>query len=161
MLLIVLINKINLYSYYLLIMKTLTNYEQEAIDLLVELNTVLEIQFIENHYYWDWDKEKRDIYRFTFKNPKGEYSDRFWQSIAHSRSNKEGGRLKAKKPTEYDVLACLTTAYPWTFKDFCNDYGYNSDSIKAMGIYNKVLEEYNGLSKIFTPEQLEKIWEIR
>lgn len=57
-----------------------------------------------------------------------------------------------------DILYCLildATAYEnaYNFTDFCNEFGYDSDSMKAYKIYlacKKQLERYN---KLFTQEE--------
>lgn len=60
-----------------------------------------------------------------------------------------------KKPTEYDVLACITKYDPNDFEDFCNDYGYsiyddygriNKESKKT---YNAVLKEWYNVRRMF------------
>lgn len=65
-----------------------------------------------------------------------------------------------KSPNAYDVLACLTTSEVGTFKDFCDEYGYNEDSRKAEQIYNDVLNEWNNLKMLYTEEELLKLSEI-
>ena len=52
-------------------------------------------------------------------------------------------------PTEYDVLACLTKYDPGTFQDFCDNFGYDTDSRNAEKTYNAVKEEYNNLCALF------------
>jgi len=52
------------------------------------------------------------------------YGFEFWNSIS--------AKLKNERPNAYDVLACLDTyADGESFNDFCSDYGYETDSIKA------------------------------
>ncbi len=65
-----------------------------------------------------------------------------------------------EEPTSYDILACLTTSEVGTFKDFCDDFGYDDDSIKAEGIYKAVLNEYNNLKILYSEEELNKLGEI-
>lgn len=67
----------------------------------------------------------------------------------------------ARKITEYDVLACMTKYDPGTHEDFCHEFGYDTDSIKGLETYLAVQEEWNGLRRIFTPEQLEELTEIQ
>lgn len=65
-----------------------------------------------------------------------------------------------KKPSAHDVLACLTKYDVGTFEDFCDDYGYNSDSRKHYKIYESVLEEFEKVSTIWTAEEIEMLQEI-
>lgn len=65
------------------------------------------------------------------------------------------------KPSEYDILACLTKYEPGTFEDFCSDYGYDTDSRKAENTYNAVQEEYMNISRLFSEDELELMREIQ
>lgn len=67
---------------------------------------------------------------------------------------------KMKTPTAYDILACLQTYEVENFKDFCSDYGYSEDSIKAHKIYDAVLEEWGNVERMWSDEEIEKINEI-
>jgi len=66
-----------------------------------------------------------------------------------------------KEPSAYDVLACLTTYDPETFKDFCNEFGYDNDSIKADKVYIGVVNEFKSLQGLYSDEELEKLGEIQ
>lgn len=91
---------------------------------------------------WD-DKDSRYIFPITFvRKVNGEtrqFSLKFGQSIADGN----------KKPTHYDVLACLTKSNPGSFENFCSDFGYNSDSRKAERIYNAVCSEWNSVDRLW------------
>ena len=54
-----------------------------------------------------------------------------------------------RPPSAYDVLACLTKYDPGTFKDFCADFGYSDDSIKALETYRAVQEEWQEVNRMF------------
>ena len=66
-----------------------------------------------------------------------------------------------KTPSVYDVLACLQSYEVGSFKDFCDEFGYNEDSIKAEKIYYAVLNEYNNLKLLYSDEELLKLGEIQ
>lgn len=66
-----------------------------------------------------------------------------------------------KEPLAYDVLACLQSYEVGSFKDFCGDFGYDDDSIKAEKIYQAVLNEYNNLKMLYSDEELLKLQEIQ
>ena len=69
-----------------------------------------------------------------------------------------------RKPSAYDVLACLTKYDPGMFEDFCVDYGYSDQPLseypKIQGIYAAVVAEYRALRKMFTSDQLDQLSEI-
>lgn len=60
-------------------------------------------------------------------------------------------------PTTYDVLSCLTYNDPGTFEDFCLEFGYNSDSIKDLELYKRVVKEYQQILTIFNDQEIKEI----
>lgn len=67
---------------------------------------------------------------------------------------------KPIKPTVAAVLHSLFTdakASEYNFFDWCDEYGYSSDSISAMNTYNQCLETAASLRKYFSIEQREAI----
>lgn len=132
-------------------------YEQSAINFLESTNTALTLEYKKHDYYFSGDKERRDIWTFKFTNANGAYSGTFGQSIANT----------GKKPTAYDIIACMTKYEPGSFDNFCGDFGYeeydddtgkvNKDSLR---IYKAVCREFEGMSRLFTDEQLEAMQEI-
>lgn len=101
---------------------------------------------------WD-DKDDRHIFPITFvrkvDGKTRQFSLKFGQSIADGD----------KKPTHYDVLACLQKSNPGSFEDFCGDFGYNTDSRKAERTYNAVCSEWNSVDKLWH-DVLDKLQEI-
>lgn len=65
-----------------------------------------------------------------------------------------------KEPTAYDVLACLQKNEIGTFKNFCDDFGYDTDSRKAETIYQAVLKEYENLKMLYSDDEINKLAEI-
>ena len=49
----------------------------------------------------------------------------------------------------YDILATLTKYDPIDFNNFCLDFGYNTDSIKALKTYKAVVKEYKAVVRLF------------
>lgn len=54
-----------------------------------------------------------------------------------------------RTPNAYDVLAAITKHDPETFEDFCYDYGYDTDSRKAVDTYFAVQKEYRDCYNMF------------
>lgn len=71
--------------------------------------------------------------------------------------------VAALHPSPYDVLACISSDVhtPETFKDFCADYGYESDSIKALQTFRRCLAFAKRLKAFFTEAELEQLSEIQ
>lgn len=70
--------------------------------------------------------------------------------------------IDAATPSAYDVLACISSdAYtPETFTDFCAEYGYEADSIKALQSYRRRDRFAKRLQAFFTADELEQLSEI-
>ena len=64
-----------------------------------------------------------------------------------------------RPPSAYDVLTCLTKYDPGTFKDFCADFGYSDDSIKALETYRAVQDEWSEVVLMFN-DCLDELMEI-
>lgn len=71
----------------------------------------------------------------------------FWNSY---KDMQEG-----KNPAAKDLICAVQKDDPGTFEDFCSDFGYDTDSIKAEATYDAVTEEYKRVTGFFTPEELE------
>lgn len=139
--------------------------------------------------HWCGETKPHNKYQFTITTPKGEYTSYFWDSLHNTEVSEmnlqsyaerkykihwydvsafEKGKaireldiLKAKaKPTEYDILACVEKYSYDSFSDFCAEFGYSTDSISARETFLACGEEYAGLRRIFTEEQMEKMREI-
>lgn len=130
------------------------NYIEQAKNFLSATHTSLEIIFLatEQNSVWN-DTHKRNHYLFVLKNKKGYLVDDFWDSVHHT--------LKHLKPTEYDILSCLECWYVGPFHDFCNEFGYNADSVSAYKTYNACVRQYHALRKMFNDEEMEMLREIR
>ena len=80
----------------------------------------------------------------------------FWSSIADAEKG-----IQTVRP--YDVLACISgDAYcPETFADFCAEYGYESDSIKALQTFRRCSAFAKRLRAFFTETELEQLQNIQ
>lgn len=131
----------------------MNKYEKQAQDFLNSTNTEFSIEYLRHDKYFDGDKEKRDIYGFTFRRGSRQYSAEFGQSIFYSQNK--------KKATAYDVLACLQKYDVGTLEDFCRDFCYETDSRRAEKIYNAVLDEYKNVCMLWNEDEVELLKEIQ
>lgn len=84
------------------------------------------------------------------------------------RSELKGNTVFIHVPKVRDVLHCLfrdAEAGDWSFKSWCDEYGYSSDSLKALDIYRACEETATKLKRVFGPkyqDYKERIlqWEI-
>ena len=127
----------------------MNEYEKQAQDFLESTGTELTVEYDGYRKYFPDDKEKRSVFEFTLRRAGKEYVGTFGQSIAKGN----------KMPTPYDILACLDY-WQSTFSEFCGECGYSADSISALNMYNAVIKQSEGLKKLFTFDELEKLGEI-
>lgn len=167
----------------------MNEYQAQAKQFLTDCNATMEIKYLcKTTTPWDGDN-MHNCYWFTITTPKGKYSSKFYDSLHNTEisnmSLAEYGRkfhkrnpndatfyeqnkwrkeliaLKAEaKPTEYDILACVEKYGYDSFSDFCAEFGYSTDSISARETFLACGEEYAGIRRIFTKEQMEKLREI-
>lgn len=80
----------------------------------------------------------------------------FWGSIADQSADK-------REITAYDVLACISgdVHCAETFKDFCADFGYEEDSIKALQTFRRCSAFSKRLRAFFTEKEIEELSEIQ
>jgi len=80
--------------------------------------------------------------------------------FGYAASGKEIMDARKHKPSAYDILACLTKSDPGTFDEFCAEFGYDTDSRSAERTYFAVQNEWSGVRRVFSEEQLEALAEI-
>lgn len=165
-------------------------YTKQANEFLKKAEATIKIEFQCVTIKKDWDNKKRNLYEVTLTTPRGTYTFDFWDSIYNTElcamsvkqyaekrykirydnltiqeKNTAKKELKVKKekavPDAYDVLAAMTKYDPGTFENFCDEFGYDTDSRKAEAIYFAVQKEYNNLVRIFTDKQMEELAEIQ
>ena len=64
-------------------------------------------------------------------------------------------------PSEYSILACLTKSDPESFEDFCNEFGYDTDSKTADRVYAAVKEEWLNVCRIWNDSEIEELCVIQ
>lgn len=127
-----------------------SSYDKQANDFLVKYGITFTAKFKKRAKYFHGDEDERDIYTCKFKRAEGWFSITFGQSIANAGT----------APTAYDVLTCLTKTDPESFEDFCGNFGYDTDSRKAMKIYKSVCKEWLKVGAFFTEEELNELQDI-
>ena len=98
-------------------------------------------KFVKYGVYKNFEDNKcRNIYRFTFERNNKTTSIMFGDSL---NATSEG-----TKPDLYEILTCVGSDLAIyenseSFEDFCNELGYNEDSIKALKIYRQLEKQYH------------------
>lgn len=73
-----------------------------------------------------------------------------------------GKNRDPKHPSAYDILTCVNSdsSCPDTFADFCSEYGYDTDSIKAEQTFKRASGFAKRIRAFFTAAELESLSEI-
>jgi len=166
-----------------------STYDKQATDFLTKYGISFEAKFVGFKKHFVDDKEQRDCYNCTFSKGRKTFSVDFGQSIVKSgewmtkdvnpkfcktfatkndaysyRIATTGGIMKNPKreqPSAYDVLTCITKYNPGSFDNFCDEYGYNNDSIKAKEVWENVRNEWIDVRDFFTDQELDELQEIQ
>ncbi len=155
-------------------------YLQQAHEFLKKTNTEMKIQRL-GRQFAPWQDQKNDspvnALLVTLKTDRHQYTFTFYTSLndtygpelnprqyrstfkLENAKKKHAAEIK-KKDYTYDVLACLNVDYSEDFEDFCLNYGYETDSRKALDTYLAVREETGNLKKLWSTSELELLHEI-
>lgn len=139
----------------------MSKYTEQARDFLSknEITLIIKEALPQKMPLWINEDKGQDYgvnYWVIIKNRATEQSMMldFWGSIDDKYAN--------KRPTAYDILACLDIFSDGnSFEDFCSNYGYETDSRKALKTYKAVMEQTEDLKRVFSLEQLEELNEIQ
>lgn len=99
---------------------TTTNYQQQATDFLTATNTSFNAVFETFDYYFQDDKQKRNIFKITLSNDRHKYSFRFGSSLKDSLKNSNDVMYE----TDFDFYSGLK------FESLKKEYLSYSDKIK-------------------------------
>ena len=145
----------------------MTDYNKQARDFLEDCGATMKMMYLGRNVNENWDeKQERDNYLVNITTPLGNMQVKFWDSVKNTidNINRERSRLLRKKPTAYDILACLTTYDVGDIEDFILEFGYEikkrGDFTRIQNIYNAVKKEYENVCRCFTEKQIEKLQEI-
>ena len=113
---------------------------------------------------WDTDTPRTvDQWRVTLSSKSGCHSFDYFTGLGLRHKPDSWGKRKPKKPKVADVLHSLildASAADENFLDWCENYGFSDDSIKAMNTYKACLETAVVLRKHFPPDTLRTVREL-
>lgn len=108
----------------------------------------------------DW---QCDQWRVTLSSKAGFHSFDYFTGLGLRHKPDSWGKRKPSKPKVADVLHSLildASAADENFHDWCANFGYSDDSIKAMNTYKACLETAQALRKHFSPDTLRNVREL-
>jgi hypothetical protein len=118
------------------------------------------------HYRCTISGKDRGHVAYDFWNSYADEEHNYFRTHDKPQDNSFTDRMRrskqpARTPTAYDLLACIEKNEPGTFKDFCDNFGYSDDSMRAFDVYRVVQEEYSKTRRFFTSSELEELQEIQ
>lgn len=133
------------------------------------LDTILDIESlpVKIDYVGQTQKEQNwdcDQWRVTLSSKAGFHSFDYFTGLGlRHKPRTSWATPTPKKPKVADVLHSLimdANAADENFHEWCANYGYSDDSIKAMNIYKACLEIAVALRKHFSPDILRQVREL-
>lgn len=97
-------------------------------------------------------------------------NDTYRQAALKALQWSASGRMKdeiprsAVTPTAYDALACISGdahIYSMQFDEYCNEFGYDTNSIKAKDNYDYGCKFSRDITRFFTADELVELQEIQ
>lgn len=103
-------------------------------------------------------------WRVTLARAGQQFDTDYFMGLAHATKPKtKWDTPKPKPPTAADVISSLlldSEALNQSFPDWCDDFGYSSDSIKAFDVYRTCCDTGKNLRRVFTRAQLSELSEL-
>ena len=133
-----------------------TDYNKQALEFLQKTGTTLTIrkqhlqiprkQFTFNHI-------TGYNYEVTLRRKGKEYIFIYTDSIDN--------RKNRRRPSDYDILACLNYEEFESIDDFVDMFGYNEAPIsEVLDTYNAVIDQNLQLKRLYTEKELARLAEI-
>jgi hypothetical protein len=137
----------------------------EALKKLLS-EIVVSVKVVGKTLYFADDKEERLTLQIYIIREKAEISFRFGLSLNDTEaffgapgkpSEIAKKRQEVKNKLLYSLLSCIGSDYyiPDTFEEFCDEFGYDTDSRKAEKIFKGALEQSKMLHTIFKEEEID------
>lgn len=134
----------------------MNSYEQQANSWAEKWGVIMTARHVGHMRHFPDDSDTRDVYEITLLRGERRMVIKFGQSLSESGYSPKFSdgpywrKLEQKKtcpptrthtPTMYDVIACIQKTDPGTFDDFRGDFGFDTDSRRALDTYMAVQRE--------------------
>ena len=131
------------------------SYEEKALRFLRNSHTLFNLHK-SGMRFSNWNKKQKVMtYLATFKRGDKEEVFEFFDSINNTENN--------KKPSAYDILACLQKYDAGSLDDFADEFGYSGSGMKISEIVKlhfNVCEEYKKVLRLWG-DKMEELEEIQ
>lgn len=132
--------------------------------LKVMKDVTIKIEFLKRDHYFD-DKYQRNIYKITISKGQKSISYTFGDSLVNTAEKAPinyDGKEKVNEDIQefiYSILCCIKSDFyfycPSNFEEFCDEYGYNNDSIKDKKLFKRCQKMTEDLQFLFTDDEIQ------
>lgn len=131
-----------------------SKYDRQAEEFLFKYQIQMRVKWLDNKKptWWKFDSFTSDHYKVILEKVDNIIMFNFWTSTYHNI------------PSEYDILACISseaTDNYRNFKEFCDNLGYNYDSIKDYKQYKSWRRHNRKLRRFFNDEEIKELSKIQ
>lgn len=131
----------------------MTEYERIAKDFCKIHGVKVSFRWIANEVNPLWKESKsRPHYKVTIKTERGQMTVDFWDSVYNMTNGKD--------PTEYDIFYCLEKYEVYDFCEWCEEYGYNTDSRRDERLWRLCRRQWASVQRVFIDEQIAELREM-
>jgi len=120
----------------------------KAKKFMRKTGSTMDIEFLGTLYNDEWNHHR---YEVTLQTRRGSYVFIYNMGLAHA----------VGECTYKEVLPGIGYEVPITFDEFCSDFGYDNDSIKASGIYDALKDEAAALAEMYTTKELAQLASVQ
>ena len=136
--------------------KPLSEIEQSVADFLATAGVTVTLSYCGTQTRSGWES---DAWRVSIKRAgKGrEWHTDYYTGLGH-RSN-----LRPVTPCAAAPLSCLlldASGADQNFQDWCADYGYDSDSVKALNVYTACCQTLADLRRMFSADERQTLADL-
>lgn len=136
----------------------MSNEIRDKVDgLLAEYGVKFSVKYVGETVKKDWggNGKGQTVDHFRFKL--GDYESDFYMGLGNRVAQKFTATRKPISPRAADVLYCILSdaeAVDYSFSDWCDMFGYDSDSIKSLETYRECEKTGRELRRIFNRDQI-------
>ncbi len=110
------------------------------------------------HYRCTISGQGRGHVSFDFWNS---YNDEEFNACKKYAPSLIPDSIPLRIPLAYDLLAAIQKSDVGTFRDFCGDFGYDTDSREAESTYRAVVKEWEKVQRFFTETEIHALQQIQ
>ena len=138
----------------------MNDYDEQTKQFLENTKTEVGTTYISHDRHFNNDEHPRARYKVTITHNKKEMTFTFGQSYSDSYNNDKQPIIE--HPTPYEILTSLGYTCDGSFNDFCLDFGYDTDSRKALDNYLAEQKQwYDLLSLGYSDKEMEQLQDIQ